>query len=69
MIDEKRVKDLKEKIGRLAESRYSVEAWNMRKKLLQEKISVLKPEKFEAQIWSNVEEFMQKNGKQKINRR
>jgi glycosyltransferase involved in cell wall biosynthesis len=55
-----KLQDLKEKIGRLAESGYNVEVWNMGKKPLQEKISVLKPEKFEEQIWANVEGFMQK---------
>jgi glycosyltransferase involved in cell wall biosynthesis len=59
------LQDLKEKIGKLAESGYSVEAWNMKKKVLQQKIAVLRPKNFEEQIWANVEVLMREieNGK------
>ncbi len=53
------LEDLKEKIGKLADSRFSVEAWSMKKKLLQQKIAVLKAKNFEEQIWVNVEALMQ----------
>lgn len=55
------IQDLKEKIGKLADSQYSVEAWNMKKKVLQQKIAVLKPKNFEEQIWANVEALLQQN--------
>jgi glycosyltransferase involved in cell wall biosynthesis len=53
--------DLKEKIAKLADSKYSVAAWNMKSKLLQEKIAVLKPRSFEEQIWVNVAKLMEQS--------
>ena len=53
--------DLKEKIAKLADSGYSVAAWNMKSKLLQEKIAVLKPKSFEEQIWANVAKLMEQS--------
>ena len=53
--------DLKEKIAKLADSRYSVTAWNMKSKLLQEKIAVLKPKNFEEKIWVNVAKLMEQS--------
>ena len=51
--------DLKEKIAKLADSHYSVAAWDMKRKVLQDKIAVLKPKYFEEQIWSNVADLME----------
>jgi glycosyltransferase involved in cell wall biosynthesis len=52
------VKDLKEKINKLA-STEGFEAWKQKKEALQKKISVLRPQSFQDQIWANVADLME----------